>query len=69
MTAIVVVVEHDGSLLLDLARRHVLTVYDTAYPEVAIRRSLPLATPDRRVHEAASALGITTIPDYGVPEA
>ena len=61
--------EHDGSLLLDLARRHVLTVYDAAYLEVAVRRSLPLATLDRRVHEAASALGITTIPHYGVPDA
>ncbi len=28
-----------------------------------------LATLDRRVHEAASALGIATIPDYGVPDA
>jgi len=69
LTGIAIDDEHDGSLLLDLARRHVLTVYDAAYPEVAVRRSLPLATPDRRVHEAASALGITTIPDHGVPDA
>ncbi len=69
MTAIAIDDEHDGALLLDLARRHVLTVYDAAYLEVAVRRSLPLATLDRRVHEAASALGITTIPHYGVPNA
>ena len=69
MTAIAIDDEHDGSLLLDLARRHVLTVYDAAYLEVAVRRSLPLATLDRRVHEAASALGIATIPHYGVPDA
>ena len=69
MTGIVIDDEHDGALLLDLARRHVLTVYDAAYLEVAVRRSLPLATLDRCVHEAASALGIVTIPHYGVPDA
>ena len=52
--------EHDGSLLLDLARRHALTIYDAAYLEVAVRRSLPLATLDRRLRTAAEASGITT---------
>ena len=50
--------EHDGSLLLDLARRHGLSIYDAAYLEVAVRRSLPLATLDRRVRAAAEAIGI-----------
>ena len=46
--------ERDGSLLLDLARRHDLTIYDDAYLEVALRRSLPLATLDRRPQRAAN---------------
>ena len=53
--------EHDGSLLLDIARRHGLTVYDAAYVEVALRRSLPLATLDRRLREAAKAIGVSTV--------
>ena len=50
--------EHDGSLLLDIARAHGLTVYDATYLEVAIRRSLPHATLDRRLSKAAEAVGI-----------
>ena len=53
--------EHDGSLLLDIARSHNLTVYDAAYLEVAVRRSLPLATLDQRLSKAADAIGVSTI--------
>ena len=53
--------EHDGSLILDLARGHSLTVYDAAYLEVAVRRSLPLATLDQRLVNAAKAIGATII--------
>ena len=53
--------EHDESLLLDLARRFELTVYDAAYLEVAFRRSLPLATLDHRLRKAAEAMGITVV--------
>ena len=53
--------EHDGSLLLDLARRHSLTVYDAAYLEVTVRCSLPLATLDRRLRDAAESIGATTL--------
>ena len=53
--------EHDGSLILDLARGHSLTVYDAAYLEVAVRRSLPLATLDQRLVNAAKAVGATII--------
>ena len=53
--------EHDGSLLLDIARSHNLTVYDAAYLEVAVRRSLPLATLDQRLSKAANGIGATTI--------
>ena len=52
--------EHDASLLLQLARRHDLSAYDAAYLEVAFRRSLPLATLDRRLHEAAVAIGVAS---------
>ena len=49
---------HEESLLLDLARRFELSVYDAACLEVALRRSLPLATLDRRMREAAEMLGV-----------
>lgn len=51
---------HDGSLLMELARQQALSVYDAAYLEVAFRRSLPLATLDRRLYEAAVAIGVAT---------
>ena len=53
--------EHDGALLLDIARGHGLTVSGAAYLEVALRRSLPLATLDRRLREAAEAIGTSSI--------
>lgn len=53
--------EHDEAELIDLARRHSLSVYDAAYLEVALRRALPLASLDRRLCEAASACGIATL--------
>ena len=57
--------EHDESLLLDLERRFELTVYDAAYLEVAIRRSLPLATLDHRLREAAEAIGVAVVQHHG----
>ena len=53
--------EHDGSLLLGIARGHCLTVYEAVYLEVALRRSLPLATLDRRLRDAAEAIGVSSI--------
>ncbi len=50
--------EHDESGILDLARRFGLTIYDAAYLEVALRRSLPFATLDRRLYAAAEGIGI-----------
>ena len=52
--------QHDEAQLLSLARRFDLTVYDAAYLEVAIRRSLPLATLDRRLSQAARVIGVAT---------
>ena len=53
--------QHDESRLLELARWHGLTVYDAAYLEVAFRRGLPLATLDRRLREAAEAIGAAVV--------
>ena len=50
--------QHDETRLLELARRYELSVYDAAYLEVAFRRGLPLATLDRRLREAAQAIGV-----------
>ena len=53
--------DHDEAPLLDLAREHDLSVYDAAYLEVALRRSLPLASLDRRLCDAASACQIALL--------
>ena len=60
---IVIDEEHDDSLILDFARRLKLTVYDAAYLGIAFRRSLPLATLDQRLREAAEAIGVEIFSD------
>jgi predicted nucleic acid-binding protein len=45
--------EPDEGLVLSLARKHKLTVYDAAYLELALRRRLPIATLDRALVQAA----------------
>ena len=52
---------HDETAMFALARRHSLTVYDAAYLELAFRRSLPLATFDRRLAMAADAEGVALV--------
>ncbi|MGC2413610.1 MAG: type II toxin-antitoxin system VapC family toxin [Stellaceae bacterium] len=47
--------------VLDLARRHRLTVYDAAYLELAIREGLPLATLDTALMRAARAESVPVI--------
>ena len=47
--------------ILDLARRHNLTAYDATYLDVAMRRSLPLATRDRQLEQAAKEAGVPLI--------
>ena len=44
-----------------LAERFALTIYDSAYLELAQRRSLPLATLDAELQAAAAALGVTLV--------
>ena len=53
--------DHDEAALLELARRHGLSVYGAAYLEVALRRSLPMASLDRRLCDAASTCQIALI--------
>jgi predicted nucleic acid-binding protein len=47
--------------VLELARRHRLTVYDAAYLELARRRREPLATLDRKLADAALAESVPLI--------
>jgi predicted nucleic acid-binding protein len=48
--------------LVALARKHGLTVYDSAYLELAQRRRVPLATLDARLAAACNATGVTVLP-------
>jgi predicted nucleic acid-binding protein len=47
--------------LMQLARRHRLTVYDAAYLELALRKTYPLATLDAALSIAARAEGVPLI--------
>ena len=47
--------------VMTLARRHRLTVYDTAYLELARRQALPLATLDGELARAAQAEQVALI--------
>ncbi len=51
----------DETILLALARKHRLSVYDAAYLELALRERIPLATLDRQLAAAANAEQIGTI--------
>ncbi len=46
-----------------MAERHRLSMYDAAYLELAARRNLPLATRDRPLRAAASAIGLDLLGD------
>lgn len=49
---------HAWGETLRLAERHGLTVYDSAYLELALRRKIPLATLDRQLRTAAASNGV-----------
>ncbi len=49
--------------VLALARRHRLSVYDASYLELAQRQTLPLATLDRDLRQAAMAAGVALLED------
>jgi predicted nucleic acid-binding protein len=53
------------ALIMALARRHRLTVYDAAYLELALREHLPLATLDASLAAAARQEGVTILGDDG----
>jgi predicted nucleic acid-binding protein len=46
---------------LSLAEQHGLTLYDAVYLELAIRQNLPLASLDRQLQRAATAVGIAVL--------
>ena len=54
-------VEHNSGDVLDLARQFGLSVYDSAYLEVALRRRLPLASLDQRLIQAAKVSGADSL--------
>lgn len=47
--------------LLGLCRTHQLTSYDAIYLDLAIRRSLPLATLDEELRRTAKKLGVSLL--------
>ena len=47
---------------LQLADKYQLIVYDAAYLELALRRTLPLATRDEDLAAAASSAGVALLP-------
>jgi predicted nucleic acid-binding protein len=48
---------------LELANKHALSVYDAAYLELALRKSLPLASRDEALNKAAGRAGVKTMLD------
>lgn len=52
---------HDEDVVVALAREQNLSVYDAAYIEVALRHTLPIASLDKRLRQAAAALGVTIL--------
>jgi predicted nucleic acid-binding protein len=55
-------VEERLAAVVALAQQFDLTVYDAAYLDLARRRTLPLATLDARLREAAEKLGLERLP-------
>ncbi len=51
----------DGTIVLMLARRHRLTVYDSSYLELALRLGVPLASLDGKLRQAATACGVALL--------
>lgn len=50
---------HVWTLTLSLARDQVISAYDAAYLELAVRLNLPLATLDKKLKDAATAVGVS----------
>ncbi len=56
-----------GAAILALARTHRLTSYDAAYLELAMRQTVPLATKDRTLVQAAATVGVAVLPGPSHP--
>ena len=52
----------DWLRVVDIARRHGLTVYDASYLALALDRNASLATLDRALAQAAAAEGVQPLP-------
>lgn len=50
---------HAFDATLELARMHDLSAYDASYLELALRRSFPIATLDKKLRDAAQTSGVT----------
>lgn len=57
---ILVDTQADSHLTLQLARDHRLSIYDSAYLELAVRRGFPLLTLDAQLNAAARILDIAS---------
>lgn len=51
----------DSETIMRLARKHLLTVYDAAYLELALRTGSRLATLDQKLHAAAASEGVPLV--------
>ena len=58
---IMIDVDCDEKRLMPLARKHRLAAYDAAYLELALRKSVALATLDAELERAARAEGVTLV--------
>lgn len=47
--------------ICDLAEKHVLSVYDASYLELALRKTVPLASRDSALNKAAKRAGVRTL--------
>jgi predicted nucleic acid-binding protein len=54
--------KHAARSTLGLARQHDLSVYDSAYLELAMRMGLPLASKDKALRKVAQAVGVKILP-------
>jgi predicted nucleic acid-binding protein len=52
---------HAFSITSELAEKHGLTIYDATYLELALRRSLPLASRDEALKTVARRCGVKTL--------
>lgn len=55
-------IRHERSRLIVLSRTHQLSIYDTFYLELAMRRNLPLATLDQSLQQAAISNSLPSFP-------